>query len=129
MQKWGANLQTNSINLESDLLGLTRKVTRDAEDVNDYRHNAVKSKRVEYPSIAPITEQPRATHPAWTVRDLEQNNMDYLYTDPQKHTNMPFKNNVSTRILEKDFFQRTFDCQPMNDQTYIVPGNVQKTDK
>ena len=24
LQKWGANLQTNSINLESDLLGLSR---------------------------------------------------------------------------------------------------------
>ena len=26
MQKWGANLQTNSINLESDLRGITRTI-------------------------------------------------------------------------------------------------------
>ena len=40
MQKWGANLQTNSINLESDLKGLTRKLNNDCEKVNDYKANA-----------------------------------------------------------------------------------------
>ena len=110
MQKWGANLQTNSINLESDLMGLTRKVTRDAEEINDYRHNSVKSKKVEYPSIAPITEQPRATHPAWTVRDLEQTKWNILLMDPQENVNIPFKNNLSTRILEKDYFIPVAPC-------------------
>ena len=29
LQKWGANLQTNTLNLESDLLGLSRKNNHD----------------------------------------------------------------------------------------------------
>ena len=49
-----------------------------------------------------MTEQPRATHPAWTARDLEQVNWNILPHDPQEHTAIPFHNNLSTRILEKD---------------------------
>jgi hypothetical protein len=29
IQKWGANLQTNSINLESELLGINKKLGKD----------------------------------------------------------------------------------------------------
>ena len=29
MQKWGSNLMTNTVNLESDLMGLTRSSNRD----------------------------------------------------------------------------------------------------
>ena len=32
MQKWGANLQSNTINLESDLMGLTRPLTLDSKE-------------------------------------------------------------------------------------------------
>ena len=67
LQKWGANLMTNSINLESDLMGLTRSANRDCKGVNNYETQAVKSKRVRYPVCRPYTEQPRATDPAWTT--------------------------------------------------------------
>ena len=30
------------------------------------------SNLIMYPSCQPITEQPRATHPAWTALDIEQ---------------------------------------------------------
>jgi len=40
MQYWGANLRNNTINLESDLRGLSRKLNRDYVDVNDYKQNA-----------------------------------------------------------------------------------------
>ena len=36
LQKWGANLQTNTINLESELLGLGRNLNRDCQSVNRY---------------------------------------------------------------------------------------------
>ena len=29
MQKWGANLRDNTVNLESDLFGMTRRLNRD----------------------------------------------------------------------------------------------------
>jgi hypothetical protein len=104
MQKWGANLHTNTINLESDLRGLTRNLNRDCLEQNGYKHHSVSSSAVSYPSCNPITEQPRATHPAWMVRDLEQAKWDILLLDPQENVCMPFQNNLDTRKLEKDHY-------------------------
>jgi hypothetical protein len=57
--------------------------------------------------------------PAWTARDLPQNHAYILPIDPQAHTEMNFRNNVSTRILEKDYFQRNLECGvPQNNQQY-----------
>jgi hypothetical protein len=104
MQKWGANLMTNSINLESDLLGLTRSTNKDEIVQNCYKKHAVLARTVVYPQLTPITDQTRATHPAWMSRDLEQPHWSYLFLDPQENTCFPFQNNLSTRILEKDSF-------------------------
>ena len=102
MQKWGGNLMTNTINLESDLFGLSRNSNRDDIQTNEYRINAVKSSPVSYESHNPITDQSRATHPAWTFRDLEQTHYSILHLNPQENTCFPFQNNLNTRILEKD---------------------------
>jgi hypothetical protein len=110
MQKWGANLQTNSINLESDLKGLTRTLNNDCKKNNDYKANAVRSNKINYPSCNPTTEQPRAINPAWTARDLEQVNWYILPLDPQENVCIPFRNNISTRILEKDYFVPKIPC-------------------
>ena len=37
MQRWGANLMTNPINIESDLRGLTRPLNRDNMELNNYK--------------------------------------------------------------------------------------------
>lgn len=102
MQKWGANLHTNTINLESDLRGLTRTANRDCLNQNNYQSHKVTSTPVSYPSYNPITEQPRVSHPAWMVRDLEQVKWDILPLDPQENVCLPFQNNLDTRKLEKD---------------------------
>ena len=34
LQKWGANLMTNTINLESDLMGLSRSLNKDCVELN-----------------------------------------------------------------------------------------------
>jgi hypothetical protein len=110
LQLWGANLMTNTINLESDLMGLTRSQNRDCLGINDYKSQASKSKKVTYPVCLPTTEQPRATHPAWTARDLEQVNWSILPLDPQENVCIPFQNNLSTRILERDYFLAKAPC-------------------
>jgi hypothetical protein len=110
LQKWGANLQTNTINLESDLMGLSRSSNRDCLEVNNYANHAVKSSKVSYPVCLPTTEQPRATHPAWTARDLEQVDWWSLPLNPQENTCIPFHNNLSTRILQKDNFVAQAPC-------------------
>ena len=59
--------------------------------------------RHTYPTINnAITDESRATMPAWQVRDLEQNNWNYLLDNPQAHTEMTFINNIDSRNLEKD---------------------------
>ena len=110
VQKWGANLQTNVINLESDLRGMTRGLNRDSNCKNNYITHAVKSEAKKFPKCSTFTEQSRATHPAWEFRDLEQSNFQYLPLDPQENTCIPFHNNLSTRILEKDNFISPIPC-------------------
>ena len=109
MQQWGANLQTNTINLESDLMGLTRNLTKDC-DTNNYSKSAVKTEQIQYPTCNPFTEQSRATNPAWWYRDLEQNHTYILPLNPQENTCFPFQNNLNTRILEKDNFVARAPC-------------------
>ena len=107
LQQWGANLRTNTINLESNLMGLDQPLNRDCES---YKTTAVKSTAKSYPSCQPMTEQPRATNPAWTARDLDQVDWYTLPLNPQENTCMPFQNNLSTRILEKDYFIAKAPC-------------------
>ena len=104
MQQWGANLMTNTINLESDLKGLSRNLSRDCIDKNEYRTTAVKTSQVQYPNCEPVTDQSRATHPAWHYKDLEQVNWYILPLNPQENTCMRFENNLSTRIIERDSY-------------------------
>lgn len=110
MQKWGGNLMTNTINLESDLKGLTRSANKDCLNENDYKSHSVYTRQLEYPSCLSFTEQSRAIMPAWTVKDLEQSNWDYLPLDPQENVCFTFQNNLSTRILEKDYYLINNKC-------------------
>ena len=110
IQGWGANLRTNCINLESDMRGLTRSLNRDCLGKDNYEVNAVPTERIRYPSNNQLyTEQSRAIMPAWTARDLEQVDWYTLPLDPQENTCKPFLNNLSTRILEKDYYNKSCD--------------------
>ena len=51
-----------------------------------------------------ITNQPRMSNPAWTLRDLETNRWNYLHNNPQDNFQKNFSNNISSRILEIDNF-------------------------
>ena len=85
LEKWGANLADNAIDLESDLRGLTRQLNRDevskgvhnghSVDVEDRQYSKVNNKG---------TEQSRATHPAWWHREEQQyRSENLLFSDPQ----------------------------------------------
>jgi len=112
IQKWGGNLRTNSINLESDLKGITRPMNRDCLGKDNYNTNTMSSSQITYPSCHTLTtEQSRAIMPAWTARDLEQANWNSLPLNPQENTCIPFLNNLSTRILEKDYYSSSGACK------------------
>lgn len=125
-QKWGGNLWTHCTDIQSSLLGIDRQLNRDClaiNGINKYKRQTVHASPIDYPICDKFltTEQSRTIMPAWTARDLTQNHAYILPNNPQAHTEMPFQNYASTRILEKDSFQREFDCIPPNDQRYTVP--------
>lgn len=103
-QKWGANLTTNTLNLESDLFGLTRLHTRDDIKANDYKTNAVNTRPLTYASAQPTILESRASHPAWTYKDLEQRRWETPFLNPQSNAENKIPSGIQTRILEKDNF-------------------------
>jgi len=121
MEQWGANLRTNTTNLESDLMGLSRKLTHDCNE-NNFMTNEVKSDKIEYDNCIPFTEQSRATNPAWQYRDLEQVNWSILPLDPQENTCIPFQNNLNTRMLEKDYYLGKSPCVKSNSSNILSAG-------
>jgi hypothetical protein len=104
LQKWGANLRTNSCNLESELKGLNKPLNRD--NVN-YKDVSFFSKNHKYESNNNFNiDETRATLPAWKYRELPQQRYDFVFDNPQKHVFKPFTSNLNTRQLEKDFYDK-----------------------
>lgn len=114
MQIWGANLSRNAVDLENDLRCQTRLLNRDTIKENnhvDYLNNNNLYNQNIYPVHSKeITHQSRATDPAWALRELNSlnpeipNNFKYLHMNPQDHVCIPFQNNISSRIVEKDYY-------------------------
>jgi hypothetical protein len=105
LQEFGANLNTNNIHLESDLMGLTRNLNRDNVELNNYSEEKVHSKEISYPNARPFVEESRASHPAWMYRDLEHPVWETPFINPQANVEKPFHDNIQTRILEKDNYK------------------------
>ena len=104
LQYWGANLMTNTVNLESDLRGLTRKTNRDLINYNNHNLASVKGTSITYSKTESFIDESRATHPAWMFRDIEQTRWEEPLLNPQANLEKNFYDNIQTRILEKDYF-------------------------
>lgn len=108
IQKWGANFRNNMMDINSDLRGLTRPLTRDIPEVNDYKKWSVKSSVSFKPEETNyITDDSRATHPAWTYREVEINRFEPTLLNPLDQLEKPFHYDLNTRILERDYFKPT----------------------
>ena len=105
MQYWGANLRTNTVDLESDFFGLTRHLNRDLIGLNDYKRYAAPTSHVSYRNETPYVQESRATHPAWTYKDQDQTRWEAPLLNPLNGLEKGFHENVQTRILEKDYYQ------------------------
>jgi hypothetical protein len=82
---------------------------------------------IQYPtSRALTTDQPRATNPAWTARDLDQSYRMPLQHNPQTDARIfqPFQYDVSSRIAEKDGFVRQSFCVPTDTFGYDLPSET-----
>jgi hypothetical protein len=105
LQKYGANLRDNTVNLESDLYGLTRKLNRDNIKINEYRNFKALSSPQSYSEEDPTTEESRATHPAWMYKTVDVDRWETPILNPQENLDRPFQFDIHTRILEKDYFK------------------------
>jgi hypothetical protein len=104
LQGWGANLQTNTVNIESDLMGLTRSLNCDNIKENDYKLHTFHGTMPNYPLATPFVEESRASHPAWMFRDAVGPRWEYPMINPQANLEKRFHDNIQTRILEKDYY-------------------------
>ena len=102
LSKWGGNLHTNQVDIESDFRGLTRPLGKDCYTYSKYN---VKSQTIQYPVYSDTTKQSRVTHPVWWYRDLDQTKNPILPLNPQENVCYPFEINVNTQLLEKDDFK------------------------
>jgi len=128
IQGWGANLMTHSIDLDSELRGVNRPLSHDCLGRDQYTNCrfVTPSQAVSYPvNTSLTTEQSRVIMPAWTARDLEQVDWYYPPLNPQENTCMPFLNNLSTRILEKDNFVQKMPCLNQDTMLFPLPVNYQ----
>ena len=98
------------IDIDSDLLGITRPLTKDCIEKEYPAAGVVKSNKVTYPNCKPFTDQSRVTHPAFMYRDLEQVDWWPLILNPQENVCMDFQNNLDTRLLEKDYHVTKLPC-------------------
>lgn len=105
LQKWGANLQSNSLLVENELRNLNRPLNRDLNDLNAYK--SVNSKSQSYPVKHFNIDESRASLPAWTFREKHVQRFDFpLYLNT--NIDSPFQNNLQTRILEKDYYTSNY---------------------
>ena len=103
LQKWGANLRTNTLDIENDLRGTNRKLGSDYQ--NYLKTSALnKSSPNSFSTKSFLTDETRASCPAWLFRDLQQYSPKYLQINPQLNVAMSFENNQATRNLEKDYY-------------------------
>ena len=130
-QLWAGNIMTNSVDIETELRGLSRTLSRDTPDNFHHAIRASQATRTNEMIACPTragsaVAQSRVTHPAWMLRDMEQDNWKMLHFDPQEHVFRPFNNNVSTRIIEKDNFKPRMNVPGLSDDTYFTvhPANL-----
>jgi hypothetical protein len=111
IQTWGGNLMTNCVNLESELRGYNKPIGHDCLGKDEYKRFNVSTQAIQYPTNHALsTEESRAIMPAWTARDSVEPRWAYLPLNPQENTCFPFQNNLSTRILEKEYFVPKIPC-------------------
>tara|TARA_B100000963_G_C22315468_1_gene531937 strand:- start:19 stop:522 length:504 start_codon:yes stop_codon:yes gene_type:complete len=114
-QKWGSNLREvingGPIDIDSDLSGRTRRLTKYCPKTKFSNNGVPYSIEKKYPQNSQtVTDQSRASHPAWMYRDLPQTREYPLFLNPQENVCLTFHNNLNTRLLERDNFVPKIPC-------------------
>lgn len=110
MQKWGGNLMTNPVDLESKLRGITN-IKNKCDIIDDPFKIAVnESATVSYPTNTDLyTDQMRYVEPAWELRNAEISNWKEPLGKIENVRMIPrTKYQINTRNIERDEFDKTF---------------------
>ncbi len=104
LQNWGANLTTDTANLESELRGLGKVLTHNPQAYTESRISNPAT--IQYSAAPEFVDQTRISNPAWQCRVFDSTRWETPYINPVavglSHVEYSFSNNVSTRIQEKD---------------------------
>jgi hypothetical protein len=102
LQQWGANMWSDSTNLESEFRGLGRPLNH---GIKTYKESKLQhGYQIHFPSSDVHADESRASHPAWMFRDLEHSRWEAPLINPQAHAIKPFAEPIQTRILAKDAY-------------------------
>lgn len=102
LQKWGANLHTDATDLESSLRGYTQRLSKGDCLAAPPVHTSL----IQYPTYAePFTDEPRASEPAWQVRNIPTNYWNAPLGDPY----IPITASAHTGIDTRMHMKKTYD--------------------
>lgn len=107
-QKWGGNLMSNPVGVESSLFGITHTLSKcDNRLSMDQIPFGGAFSRQSFPTNENVfTDESRAILPAWTARTVETNNWTPFDFRPTP-IYMPFDHaNADTRLQQKDAHPR-----------------------
>jgi hypothetical protein len=108
LQMYGANITTNALNVESDLLGLTRVLS---QDCYNYKTSAIPYENIssDLGTQHSNVEESRTVLPAYMIldKDITEYNFTQLYRDAQKGAKSAmFFNNNSSRVQTKEVYEK-----------------------
>lgn len=124
LQKYGGAMcmPNQLVDLDSEMLGITRKASKCPEDF--YPANEFKCHSKPKPSCLPAhqfwTEPTRLSNPPCTLRCTGGNRWDWLPCNPQDKALIPFPTNTNTDILFRDN-HRPIIPTPMTHDVVDIP--------
>lgn len=105
LQKTGGQQFNNMVNVETMLRNTHVKLNRDNVKLNEYKQNSLRTMPIKSVNVKQaITNETRATHPVFEYREKQTHRPNILLKDPQRNVFIPFRNNLDTNILEKDYY-------------------------
>ena len=110
MQKGGVSVDMTNpmIDIDSELMGITRKLSNDPEDkylpkMDKDGNICSETKKINYEPCNQIkTEPTRLSNPSYNLKGTGWNRWEWLCQNPQDKLDIEFSMNTNTKILAKD---------------------------
>lgn len=112
LQKFGANMRTNVIGIEDELMCRVKHLSRDYLDIDIKKFYEISEKKEYENSDATRVLDSRSDLPAWTFRGLDQryDRFEAVWINPQNGVEKNFNHNIQTRLMEKKSVTDKSEC-------------------